>query len=264
MSDRRKMNLEELRKSFPSLDDFSAKKLLGGDYWNPNWANAEVGGGDFVRMPSGNAWGQGDWFMNQVMSQPSNTRPTGGGGDAYFGDADDWDDSYGDMGGDSWGDGGWDAGGSGGYEPDYDGNPGGTQGSSMTWPPFSQLWLCYPHNNINGEPQHPSSDPWVSNQCAVRVGYTFLQAGIDLSSYTQLLTSEGYPRWARGLALWVSQHFGPPIILSEAEFQSTYWNCTGLIFLDLPGNTDHIDLFNAGETGSGYYTPTEVWFWPID
>lgn len=264
MSDPNKMNLEEVKKNFPSLGDFSKEKLLGGgvpidgDYWDANW---NVG-------PYGDSLTYSEF--QQEMGHPGFSGGsgqgglTGGGGYAYFGDTDDWDDSYGDMGGDSWGDGSWDAGGSGGYEPDYDGNPGGTQGGSMTWPPFSQLWLCYPHNNINGEPQHPSSDPWVSNQCAVRVGYTFLQAGIDLSSYTQLLTSEGYPRWARGLALWVSQHFGPPIILSEAEFQNTYWNCTGLIFLDLPGNTDHIDLFNAGETGSGYYTPTEVWFWPID
>jgi len=58
MSDRGKMNLEELRKTFPALDDLSKEKLLGGgggglgDYWDPYWNSDGVPGSqDFVRMP---------------------------------------------------------------------------------------------------------------------------------------------------------------------------------------------------------------------
>lgn len=29
------------------------------------------------------------------------------------------------------------------------------------------------------------------------------------------------------------------------------------------GGIGHIDLWNKGNTGSGYYGATEVWFWPI-
>ncbi|MFT3751174.1 MAG: T6SS effector amidase Tae4 family protein [Agriterribacter sp.] len=141
-----------------------------------------------------------------------------------------------------------------------------TQSSGrMTFPAFSTLWSNYPQD-VDGVHAHPSVDPYP-NQCAIRVGDAFIKSGIDMSSYPQVnKTSDGYPRSSKGLADWTWQNFGKPKIMSVEAFQKNYSGQTGLIFENAnPGYTSHIDLWNAGATGSGFYTVSykEIWFWPI-
>jgi hypothetical protein len=79
------------------------------------------------------------------------------------------------------------------------------------------------------------------------------------------LTSEGYPRGAKSLADWLWKVFGKPSIVSQTSFEEKYWNKTGIIYIVPPsGFAPHIDLFNQGTTGSGYYLGTEIWFWKIE
>ncbi len=138
------------------------------------------------------------------------------------------------------------------------------KGGKQDFPKFSVLWGNYPHD-INGEHQAPSSDSYAINQCAIRVGFCFKNSGIDLSSYPEAnKTSEGYPRSSYGLANWTWKQFGAPFIMDQSSFEKNYGNRTGLIYLMPPeGGIGHIDLYNKGNTGSGYYYATEVWFWPI-
>jgi RHS repeat-associated protein len=141
----------------------------------------------------------------------------------------------------------------------------GGDGVKKSFPDFSTLWNNYPQD-ANGEHAHPSSDPYA-NQCAIRVGYAFMNSGIDMSSYPEVnKTSDGYPRSSKNLADWTWQNFGMPKIMSVEDFQNNYSGQTGLIFENAnPGYTSHIDLWNAGVTGSGFYTVSykEIWFWPI-
>jgi|GEM_PF-4687429 len=134
-----------------------------------------------------------------------------------------------------------------------------------TFPAFSILWDNYPHD-VNGEHQHPSSDSYAYNQCAIRVGYCLILSDIDMSNYdTGPLTSEGYPRGAKSLADWLWKEFGSPTIVSQSTFESDYWDQTGIIYIAPPqGGVGHIDLFNEGTTGSGYYLGSEIWFWHIN
>lgn len=271
MVKRRKMDLEELRKSFPSLDEISLAKLLGGggvlidgDYWDENW---NVG-------PYGDRLTYSEFQQEMghlgFSGGSGQGRPTGGGGYAYFGDTDAWDDHYGDMSGAGWAD---DWGGSGADEPGGgNNNPGGWEGGydeeRMRFPSFSILWGNYPPS-VDGAPAHPSVDPYP-NQCAIRVGYALQQSGVDISSYPEInQTTDGYPRSSQGLADWIWQNFGPPRRIPIEEFRNDYLGRTGLIF-ESPivgsGVTPHIDLWNEGSTGSGFYVGgiLEVWFWPIN
>jgi len=133
-----------------------------------------------------------------------------------------------------------------------------------TFPSFSILWSNYPHD-INGEHQHPSSDSYAKNQCAIRLGLCLILSGIDMSSYPRSnVTSEGYPRSTKGLADWLWQEYGRPTIMSQSSFESNYWINTGIIYIAPPyGGIGHIDLFNKGTIGSGYYLGSEIWFWDI-
>ncbi len=132
------------------------------------------------------------------------------------------------------------------------------------FPSFKKLWDAYPPDNPDGTHAHPSNDGYP-NQCAIRLGYAFKRAGEDISSYDRgNQTSEGYPRWSKGLAWWIGKKYGPPLKMSQEVFKQKYWNNQGVIYLDPPpGGIGHIDLFNHGTTGSGYYLAKEVWFWPI-
>lgn len=125
MSDRRKMNLEELRKSFPSLDDFSAKKLLAG---GPGPGQVLLGISEATLEP---IWGEAppgwDSGSNPSGGGPNTGEPSGGAtasaaGSDYFGDY--------DWGNDSWGDGGIGDGGWGDDGPGGDSNPGGSEGGN--------------------------------------------------------------------------------------------------------------------------------------
>ncbi|MBK8712289.1 MAG: hypothetical protein IPL97_10525 [Niastella sp.] len=144
-------------------------------------------------------------------------------------------------------------------------NTGAQGGGGMTFPSFSTLWGNYPQD-VNGSHAHPSVDPYP-NQCAIRVSDAFQKSGIDMSSYPKVnKTSDGYARSSKGLADWTWQNFGKPKIMSVETFQKNYSGQTGLIFENAnPGYTSHIDLWNAGATGSGFYTVSykEIWFWPI-
>ncbi len=133
----------------------------------------------------------------------------------------------------------------------------------MTFPSFSTLWGNYPPD-VNGAHAHPSTDPYP-NQCAIRVSDAFMKSGIDMSSYPKVnKTSDGYARSSKGLADWTWQNFGKPKIMSQDAFEKNYSNSTGLMYIaPPPGGVGHIDLFNAGSTGSGYYLGSEIWFWPI-
>lgn len=138
-------------------------------------------------------------------------------------------------------------------------------GRKKTLPPFDSLWNSYPEPNEDGTPAHPSKDNYP-NQCAIRVSVALEDAGVDLTSYpTVNKTSEGWARSSKGLADWLWQEYGPPTILSQEEFQKQHWGKdTGIIYLAPPeGGTGHIDLFDRGATGSGYYEASEVWFWSV-
>lgn len=147
MSDRGKMNLEELRKSFPSLDDFSAKKLLGG--WDE-----EPAPDDGPSDNTGSNPGAGSPGGPPSTGSPSGGAVTAGGGD-YFGDRDWGNDSWGDGG---WGDGGWgDTGPGGDSNPgsseggngqNSSGNPGNEQGGTLEWQ-NSTTAQVHPHRTYN-------------------------------------------------------------------------------------------------------------------
>jgi RHS repeat-associated protein len=132
------------------------------------------------------------------------------------------------------------------------------------FPAFSTLWTNYPHD-LNGEHQHPSSDSYAKNQCAIRVGSCLMLSGVKMNSYPlSNKTSEGYPRSSKGLADWLWKEYGKPEIISQPDFQSKHWNKTGIMYIAPPvGGIGHIDLFNKGATGSGYYAGSEIWFWNI-
>jgi hypothetical protein len=51
--------------------------------------------------------------------------------------------------------------------------------------------------------------------------------------------------------------------MSSEAFKSTYGNATGIVFQTLSGGGHHIDLWNKGQTGSGYWPASEIIFWPI-
>jgi len=135
-----------------------------------------------------------------------------------------------------------------------------------TLPSFKKLWDAYPKDNDDGSHAHPSRDGY-KNQCAIRIGYAFKKAGEDISSYDKTnQTSEGYPRWSKGFAMWIEKNYEPsPMKMSQSEFNTKYFNTAkGIIYLEPPkGGTGHIDLINNGKTGSGYYLATQVWYWPL-
>jgi len=145
------------------------------------------------------------------------------------------------------------------YQLDF----GGSGDRGMTFPSFSTLWSNYPPD-VNGSHAHPSVDPYP-NQCAIRVSDAFMKSGIDMGSYPKVnKTTDGYARSSKGLADWTWQNFGKPKIMSQDVFERDYKNSTGLLYIAPPlGGVGHIDLYNAGTTGSGYYLGSEIWFWPI-
>ena len=134
-----------------------------------------------------------------------------------------------------------------------------------SFPSFKKLSDSYPKDNPDGTHAKPSKDGYV-NQCAIRLGYAFIGAGEDISSYDNTnQTSEGYPRYSKGFAIWISKTYEPqPLKMSQKDFRKFYWNKQGIIYLEpAPGGIGHIDLFNNGSTNSGYYKADQVWFWPV-
>lgn len=131
-------------------------------------------------------------------------------------------------------------------------------------PDFSTLWKNYPPDEKGPDGMinhaHPSKDSYATNQCAIRVGYALIKSGVDFSTYPEKnKTSEGYPRSAQNLADWLWKNFKPPVIVDQVTFEEEYQNSTGIMYQ--VGR--HIDLWNKGKTGSGYYLTDQVWFWEI-
>ena len=150
------------------------------------------------------------------------------------------------------------------YDSDYDRY---SQNGKQKFPAFSTLWGNYPPDNENGTHAKPSNDGYP-NQCAIRCGYALQRSGVDMSSYPRVnVTSEGYPRSSKNLADWLWNTFSRPNIYSQSEFERNQSTNTGIIYIrPFPGGTGHIDLYNGspGNTGSGYYNGSEIWFWIID
>ena len=135
------------------------------------------------------------------------------------------------------------------------------------FPKFKIIKDNYPKDNPDGSHAHPSKDGY-KNQCAIRVGYALKKSGVDISSYDPTnQTSEGYPRWSKGLAMWLRSNYGEPIITTQEHFDLYLKKgAQGLIYQAPPkGSTvGHIDMiYGGGKTGSGYYSASEVWYWPI-
>ena len=136
-------------------------------------------------------------------------------------------------------------------------------GLKQQFPYFDILWKNYPR----GQNARPSRDNY-KNQCTIRVGYALQESGFDIADYPKKnQTSEGYPRSSQGLADWLWHEVGPPLRMSQEDFEKNYGDRTGLIYqAPIPGEVGHIDLYNKSKhtTGSGYFKASEIWFWPIE
>ncbi|WP_157476460.1 T6SS effector amidase Tae4 family protein [Lysobacter sp. Root690] len=139
------------------------------------------------------------------------------------------------------------------------------------FPSFDTLWQNYPKPS-NGKPSHPSAEPYALNQCAIRLGKSLLDSGVDMTTYPEInVTREGYPRSAHNLASWLHQEFGRPQILTGSQFEERefWYKAQGIIFVPRSdGQASHIDLFKGGYMGTSYpqsaYTRGDsVWYWPI-
>ena len=141
-------------------------------------------------------------------------------------------------------------------------------GGGIKFPSFATLNLNYPHD-INGEHQHPSSNPKYHNQCAIRMSDCLIKSGVSLTGYPTDDLDVDFGKWAltaNRLKYYISQNNGNYVKMSQSNFESSkYWNQTGIIYIaPPPGGVGHIDIFEGnGKTGSGYYLGSEIWFWPI-
>jgi hypothetical protein len=153
---------------------------------------------------------------------------------------------------------------------------GAAQGDGdMAFPSFSTLWNNYPGMNADGTYAHPSSNPAYRNQCAIRMSDCLIKSGVSLTGYPKDDLDKDYGKWAltaNRLKFYLSQKNKNFVRVSQDEFESKYWNQTGIIYIaPPPGGIGHIDLFNRGVTGSGkggppgagYYLGSEIWFWNI-
>jgi hypothetical protein len=156
MNDRMKMNMEELKKSFPSVDDFSTKKLLGGNGpiigFNEHDLSPVYGEPLSDPNPGGNPSGSGPNSGGPSGGPNSGGHPTASDAAwaSYFGDSGmDWGNDG--FGGSDWGDGG-----SGG-----DSNPGGSEGGNG--------------QNSSGNPGGQGQQgelPWLNNSTPTSQPYT--------------------------------------------------------------------------------------------
>jgi RHS repeat-associated protein len=148
-----------------------------------------------------------------------------------------------------------------------DNGGGGKRSNDREFPAFETLWLNYPHDIVEGEHQHPSSNPKYGNQCAIRMSDCLIKSGVLLTNYPKNDLDEDNQKWAltaNRLKYYLSQNFKGVEKMTQAKFEEEYWDKTGIIYLKPPpGGVGHIDLFNKGETGSGYYEASQIWFWEI-
>ncbi|MBS1547165.1 MAG: hypothetical protein JST38_06205 [Bacteroidetes bacterium] len=233
MGEGEKSNLEELKNNFPTLDNVSAGKLLGGGVLN--W------GGELPHIDpgwTGDPFGSGGNLHSYVVHGGGGGHHggTGGGGSSYFGDDGGWDDGGWDDGG--WDDSGWGDDGHGGGWGDYDdgtdSNPGGSGGGNgqdssgnpgghhiyFNWnwddiPEWSNVGVTDPHtwtvrNNTNHsiwvKPEH--TQPYgVPNVVEIPPGGTY-NGGID-----------GFK--INGIVIKITDGYGW-VDISDTEFVTNY------------------------------------------
>lgn len=129
-------------------------------------------------------------------------------------------------------------------------------------PSLGELIHNYPTNKNNVKVE-PSSDSYANYQCAIRLSYGLINSNFSLLSYPNVnKTSEGYGRSSKGIADWLSQRaFSPRIFLDSQKFD--YLNAHGIVFLWDKKGVSHIDVIYYGQTGSGYYSADEIWYWEL-
>ena len=73
--------------------------------------------------------------------------------------------------------------------------------------------------------------------------------------------SEGWARGSSSLRWWLQSTLARPTIIDQDVFERDYKNKTGIMYeAPVPGDIGHIDLWNKGDTGSGYYVASKIWF----
>jgi RHS repeat-associated protein len=144
---------------------------------------------------------------------------------------------------------------------------GNSQNSHQVFPSISTIKANYPPDDSQtGRHWHDPSFNYP-NQCAVRLGKALMDSGVDFSEYSKWgpQTSNGYPTGAKSLADFLWNQFGAPdAIISNEEFDKNDYQQSSGIFFE-PGGSTHIDYFDHGDSGSGYYSSwdTQVWVWFI-
>ncbi|MBT1689428.1 T6SS effector amidase Tae4 family protein [Dawidia soli] len=133
------------------------------------------------------------------------------------------------------------------------------------FPDFQTLWSNYPHGIT--PTQHPSDNPLYVNQCAIRLSDALIKSGVSLAGYPEDDLDKDFKKWAltaNRLKHYLKTNYPDYVVVTQAEFEKKYWNKTGIIFIQAaPGGIHHIDVFNKGKTGSGYYAGNYIWFWEI-
>ena len=96
--------------------------------------------------------------------------------------------------------------------------------AKRTLPNFLSLWSSYPNE------QHPCDQGW-SNQCAIRMSVCLINAGFQLTKYTEPKCKHGHARGAESLATYLWHQVGRPKISKTAsETRTTVGGKTGLLF----------------------------------
>jgi hypothetical protein len=160
------------------------------------------------------------------------------------------------------------------------------------FPPFSTLWTSYPHDTqappgsshaMPCDEKDANGQYHYINQCAIRMSYCLIKAGVSLASYTDPKCKHGYARGAESLATWIWRTFGEPLRVDcskpgekAAFIDGAYRSKNGIIFFkDFYGNPvtgDHIDLLyhmnTLVTTATGDYTNDsrvkQIWFWEVN
>lgn len=129
-------------------------------------------------------------------------------------------------------------------------------------------------DNYDPDVQCPTTQTWYHGKdcCAIRLSYALKKSGVTFQSYLREKTTDGLTRSADGIRDWfITNMEGKPEIMSRNDFVNKYWNdpcATGVVWLDLPGNTNHVDLFNGGakrpfRTFNARASFEQVYFWKV-
>jgi hypothetical protein len=147
---------------------------------------------------------------------------------------------------------------------------------------FKKLWDNYPLDEKNGgnPPCHTNGKWNHDNQCAIRMGVCFNDAGMSLSSCRGLCCFYKHGRKhflrAKELALWLesSSRFLRTVDKKKKVNHVSYTGKKGIVFfkrLHTPEDNyrgNHIDLWNKDVLMHGesryFELSKEVWFWEID